>query len=83
MGAYHIKPSIIIYTNLVHISFYNRNPRKAELAFTLFKKLKVRGDKLLYSKIIDGLIRFRQINKINKYIKYALKDGCSLKPATY
>ena len=82
MKAYEIKPSIIIYTNLIHISFYNRNPRKAELAFTLCRKSKNRGDAVLYSKIIDGLIRFRQINKVPKYIKYCLKEKCSLKPHT-
>lgn len=59
MKVYSIEPSIIIFTNLIHISFYNRNPRKAELAFTLFRKMKLGGDALIYSKIIDGLIRFR------------------------
>ena len=59
MEVYKIKPSIIIYTNLIHISFYNRNPRKAELAFTLFKKKGLQGDRLMYSKLIDGLIRFK------------------------
>lgn len=33
METYEIKPSIVIYTNLIHISFYNKNPGKAELAF--------------------------------------------------
>ena len=40
MAVFGIEASIIIFTNLIHISFYNRNPRKAELAFTLFKKTK-------------------------------------------
>ncbi len=82
ISVYNIVPSIIIFTNLVHISFYNRNPRKAELAVTLFKRTGRRGDCLLYSKIIDGLIRFRQVNKIHKYINYALKDKCRLKSDT-
>lgn len=38
MKVYKMTPSIIIFTNLIHISFFNRNIRKAELAFTLFKK---------------------------------------------
>lgn len=38
MKVYKINPSIIVFTNLVHISFYNRNPKKAELAFSLFRK---------------------------------------------
>lgn len=82
MKVYKIEPSIIIFTNLIHISFYNRNPRKAELAFTLFRKHKLDGDALIYSKIIDGLIRFRQVNKVPKYIKYCLKEKCSLKEKT-
>lgn len=67
---------------MIHISFYSRNPRKAELAFTLLRKDKIRGDTLLYSKIIDGLIRFRLVNKVPKYIKYCLKEKCSLKEHT-
>lgn len=82
MAVYDIKPSIIVFTNLIHISFYNRNARKAELSFTLMRKEGIKGDKLMYSKIIDGLIRFRQYGKVPKYIMYALKDNCCLKPAT-
>ena len=41
MSVYGISKCIIIYTNLIHICFYNRNPRKAELAFTLFRKSKL------------------------------------------
>lgn len=49
---------------------------------TLFKKHKQRGDFLMYSKIIDGLIRFKVIKKVPKYVDMALKDGCSLKKST-
>lgn len=72
MAVYEIHPSIIIFTNLIHISFYNKKPRKAELAFQLLKKKKLRGDCLLYSKIIDGLIRFREYDRIEKYIDLAI-----------
>lgn len=82
MEVYEIKPSIIIFTNLIHISFYNRNPKKAELAFTLMRKQGIKGDSLMFSKIIDGLIRFKQSQKVPKYIDYALKDNCFLKKAT-
>lgn len=82
MDAYKIKPSIIIFTNLVHISFYNKTPKKAELAFTLFKKLGLRGDKLLYSKLIDGLIRFGEESRVEKYIDYAIADDVGLKLET-
>lgn len=44
MKVYHMKPSIIIFTNLIHISFYNRSYRKAELAYSLLKKCKIQGD---------------------------------------
>ena len=33
-----MEPSIILYTNLIHISFMLKDSRKAELAFKLFKK---------------------------------------------
>ena len=59
MNVYQIKPSIIIFTNLIHISYYCREPRKAELAYSLFRKHNLDGDELLYSKLIDGLIRFK------------------------
>lgn len=83
MNVYQIKPSIIIFTNLIHISFYNRNPRKAELAFKLIKKNKLDGDPLLYSKIIEGFIRFNKLNKVNKYLDYAIKEKCHLKESAY
>ncbi len=82
MEVFKIQISIIIFTNLIHISFYNRKPRKAELAFALFRKTKQKTDRLLYSKLIDGLIRFREIKKVPKYINYALKDKVPLKPET-
>ena len=82
MTAFDIIPSIVIYTNLIHISFYNRNPKKADVAFTLFKKAGLRGDKLMYSKLVDGFIRFKEHTRIIKYVELALKDGCILKPAT-
>lgn len=79
MAVYSIKPSIIIFTNLVHISFYNKAAKKAELAFTLFKKTGLKGDKLLYSKLIDGLIRFGEAGKVEKYIDLAIEDDVGLK----
>lgn len=80
MAVYEIQPSIIIYTNLVHISFYNKSPKKAEIAFTLFKRAGLRGDRLLYSKLITGLCKFKDSQKVDKYLDYAIADGCGLKP---
>lgn len=82
MNVYNIAPSIIIFTNLIHISFFCREPRKAELAYSLFKKQKLDGDCLIYSKLIDGLIRFRQIKKVPKYIKYCVDEKCTLNDKT-
>lgn len=59
MKVFNVKPSIIIFTNLIHISFACKNPRKAMMAMTIFKKYKKKGDALMYSKLIDGLIRFK------------------------
>lgn len=73
------KPSLIFFTNLIHVSFYNKKPNKAELVFTLMKKDGVRGDKLMYSKLIEGLIRYKQITKILLYVKAAVEDQCTLK----
>jgi len=82
MAAYEISPSIVIYTNLIHVSFYNKNPKKADIAFTLFKKTGMKGDRLMYSKLIDGFIRFKEHNRVVKYIDLALKDNCPLKQTT-
>lgn len=82
MAAYDIKPSIIIYTNLIHISFYNKTPKKAELSFLLCKKQGLQGDRLMYSKLIEGLIRFHETSKLLKYVEAALEDKCTLKPET-
>ena len=80
MAVYEIEPSIIVYTNLIHISFYNKSPKKAEVAFTLFKKAGLKGDRLLYSKLITGLCKFKESQKVNKYLEYVISDGCGLKP---
>lgn len=82
MMVYEITPSIIVFTNLVHISFYSRNAKKADLAFTLFKKQGLKGDRLLYSKLIDGFLRFNEHSKVLKYIDLALADHCALKKPT-
>lgn len=72
MGVYRIQPSIIHFTNMIHVSFYSRNSQKAELAFKLFKKSGLKGDAILYSKLIDGLIRDKKIKRVPKYIEYCL-----------
>jgi len=82
MRVYEIKRSIIIYTNLIHISFYSKNCRKAELAFTLMKKEGLVGDKLLYSKLIDGLIRFGETTRLEKYLDHSIADDCGIKAET-
>lgn len=82
MEVYKIKPSIIHFTNMIHVSFYSKNSKKAELAFKLFKKQGLKGDAILYSKIIDGLMRDRKYNRVPIYIDYCLKDQCSLKNHT-
>lgn len=82
LKVYNLSPSIITFTNLIHISFYNRNVRKAELAYTLLRKEGIKGDSLLYSKIIDGLIRFREISRVPRYVNFAIRDECSLKSHT-
>lgn len=82
MEVYGIHPSIIIYTNLIHVSFYNRKPKKAEIAFSLFRKTKLQADALIFSKLIDGLIRFKNQKRVPKYVNYALKSRCTLKNQT-
>ena len=82
MAVYKIHPSIIIFTNLIHTSFYNNKPNKAELAYKLLKKEKLRGDCLLYSKLIDGLIRFKEFSKIEKYIDLALEERLTINSKT-
>lgn len=61
MEVYKIKPSIILFTNLIHISFYCRDWRMADKAYRSFKSYKLKGDCLLYSKIIDGFLRFKKL----------------------
>lgn len=82
MRVFEITPSIIIYTNLIHISFYNRNPKKADIAYALIKKDGLKGDRLLYSKLIDGMMRFKDHNKVVKYVGLTAKDNCCLKKPT-
>ena len=80
MKAYNIDPSIIVFTNLVHISFYNKKYKKVTEAFTMLKKDKLKGDKLLYSKLIDGFLKAKAYNTAIKYFKFAYNERCPLKP---
>jgi pentatricopeptide repeat domain-containing protein 1 len=80
MEVYDIRPSIIIFTNLIHISFYNKNPKKAEVAFLQFKRHGGLGDKLMYSKLVEGLIKFKETAKLMRYVEMALEDTCTMKP---
>merc|ERR1719322_202429 len=74
------KPSLIFFTNLIHVSFYNRKPNKAELVHTLMRKEGIKGDKLMYSKMIEGLLRFKQTKNVMDYVQAAIDDQCTLKP---
>jgi pentatricopeptide repeat protein len=74
-----MKPSLIFFTNLIHVSFFNKKPNKAELAFTLLKKDELRGDRLMYSKLIEGLLRFKQTERIPTYIQAAITDDAGVK----
>lgn len=33
----------------------------------------------MYSKLIEGFIRFRKFEKVEKYLDFAIEEGCSLK----
>lgn len=79
MEQYQLRPSLIFFTNLIHVSFFNKKPLKAELAATLMKKEKIRGDKLMYSKLIEGLLRFKQTERVLQYVQAAIDDSCTLK----
>lgn len=80
MKAYGIKPSIIVFTNLVHISFYSRNLKKVEEAYRRFKKEKLKGDRLLYSKLVDGFLRNKDVARALKYLNFAHQEKVPLKP---
>ena len=79
MRAYDIVPSIIIFTNLIHISFYSRKFKRVELAYRLFKKQGLRGDRLLYSKLVDGFLRNKDTKRAIKYLNFAFKEAVPLK----
>ena len=80
MKAYGIRPSIIVFTNLVHISFYSRNLKKVEEAYRLFRREKLKGDRLLYSKLVDGFLRNRDPARALKYLNFAHQEKVPLKP---
>ena len=83
MKAYRIVPSIIVYTNLIHISFYNKKLKNVEKAYSMLKKDKVKGDRLLYSKLIDGFLRFKEKSRAIKYLNFAHQEKCPIKPEVW
>ena len=79
MKAYGIKPSIIVYTNLIHISLYNKKFSLTNKAFFMLKKDKIRGDKLLYSKLVEGYLKNDKKTETFKYLNYAYREKIQLK----
>jgi pentatricopeptide repeat protein len=79
IAKHNMHPSLIFFTNLIHVSFFNKKPAKAELVATLMAKEKVKGDKLMFSKLIEGLLRFKQTQNIPTYIQQAIDDESTLK----
>lgn len=77
-----MRASIIFFTNLIHISFMNKNPRKADLAFKLFKKTGGKGDSLMFSKLIEGSIKSKRMEKIGYYLKFVKEEKTGLNPKT-
>lgn len=75
----NMRPSLIFFTNLIHVSFFNKKPAKAELVATLMAREDIKGDKLMFSKLIEGLLRFKQTQNIAVYIQQAIDDQTTLK----
>lgn len=80
MEAYDYKPNLIYFTNLVHISFYNRKPRHALKILDKCKEHKIERDSLFYSKLISGMIRFNKKKYVPDLIEDCLKEKCGVNP---
>jgi pentatricopeptide repeat protein len=54
MKSIQVHPSLIVYTNLMHIAFRCDRPDLAEKSFQLMSKQGVKGDHICFSKLITG-----------------------------
>lgn len=70
MRKLSIIPSLIVYTNLMHISFRCERPDLAEKSFMLMTKQGVKGDHVCFSKLITG---FQELKLYKKAFSYAVK----------
>lgn len=58
MKLENIKPNIVYYTNLIHISFGLKNWQKAIEAFELCQQTDLVKDSFIFSKLVRGLSLF-------------------------
>lgn len=73
-----VEPTVIFFTNLIHISFGLANWEKAQEAFTLCNELGIPKDSYIYSKFLKGLIYFKKYNLVEKYLQQAIDDRIGL-----
>lgn len=64
MKRENIEPNLIYFTNLVHISFYCGNYKKAHQAYELLHFYKIKPDSKFYQKIIEGSLYFKRYSLI-------------------
>ena len=82
MQEKNIKPNIIYFTNLIHVSFSSKNHSKAIEAFELCERSGLKKDSCMYSKLIKGLYINRQFRLVRKYLLQAIDEECGLKEET-
>lgn len=64
MKEREIQPNLIYFTNLVHISFFMKNPQSVEKAYQMCLDYGLKIDSIFYSKIIDGMLYMKKKNRI-------------------
>ncbi|RAL09326.1 pentatricopeptide repeat protein [Aspergillus homomorphus CBS 101889] len=68
------KPTVYIWTTLVHAFFWNKEPRAAEQVVGLMEKLKVQHNPVVWTTLIEGYAQNKDILKVAETIR-AMEDA--------
>jgi hypothetical protein len=70
MAALKVTPGLIMFTNLIHISFKCERPDMADKAFQMMTNKGVKGDHICFSKLVTG---FQAVKLYKKAYNYVIK----------
>jgi pentatricopeptide repeat protein len=79
MRRWNVEPSVIFFTNIIHISFSNRQAHLAEKAYFMMCNEGLQPDLICIAKLVQGFTRAKLLHKAVTFVKTANELGLKLK----